>query len=251
MFFGIFRAILSGNLDNGILIVMTTKLRDFAQGLERKGVKLQLKINDNRQTMLSVKWEPHQIKVSLHRMFLSAPQDIMQALACYLKREHKTISPEIKAFIEARRSKLDYSQSVDIKKLQTKGHVYDLEEIYKRLNKQYFKNSLRLLITWFGNGSLKHRSHCSLGLYYDILKLIKIHRFLDSRSVPGYVLEFVIFHEMLHAVCPAYIDERGIHRIHGAEFKRREESFYCYKEATEWIRKHQMNFFLFQRRKCA
>lgn len=230
---------------------MTTKFLNFFQSLERKGIKLQLKINDNRQTMLSVKWEPHQTKVSLHRMFLSAPQNVMQALACYIKREHKTIAPEIKAFIEARRSKLDYSHAVDTNKLQTKGRVYDLEAIYNRLNSHYFNDSLQLLITWFGNSSLKHRSHCSLGLYYDILKLVKIHRFLDNNSVPEYVVEFIIFHEMLHAVCPAYIDERGVHRIHSEEFKEREESFYCYKEATDWIRKHQIHFFFFQKRKCA
>jgi len=230
---------------------MTAKLRDLVQDLQRKGIKLQLKINDNRQTMLSVKWEPHQTKVSLHRMFLSAPHNIMRALSCYIKREHKAIAPEIKAFIEKRRAQLDYSHSVDKSRLQTVGVVYNLEAIYKRLNKHYFKNSLKLLITWFGSSDVKHRSQCSLGLYYDILKLVKIHRLLDSRFVPEYVVEFVIFHEMLHAVCPAFIDERGIHRVHSAEFKKEEESFYCYKQATDWIRKHQMSFFLFQGRQCA
>ena len=224
------------------------KLVHFFQNLERKGIKLHVKINDNRQTMLSVQWEPNQTKVSLHRMFLTAPQNIMQALACYIKREHKAISPDIKAFIEARRLELDYSHIIDRDTLDTKGSAFDLMKIYRKLNKTYFKNSLDLGITWFGSSFIRNRSRCSLGLYYDTLKLIKIHRLLDNPLVPYFVIEFVVFHEMLHAVCPAYIDERGIHRAHGAEFKKHEESFYCYKEATDWIRKHQMNFFLFRGR---
>lgn len=224
------------------------RLAHCFQNIERKGKKLHVRINDNRQTMLSVIWERKQTKVSLHRMFLKAPQNIMQALACYIERKHKAIAPEIKAFIESRRAELDYSHIIDRDALDTKGGAFDLTEIYRRLNKTCFKNSLDLGITWFGSSFIKNRSRCSLGLYYDTLKLIKIHRLLDNPLVPDFVIEFVVFHEMLHAVCPAYIDERGVHRVHGAEFKRREESFYCYKEATEWIRKHQMNFFLFRGR---
>ena len=77
------------------------------------GIKLRLKINDNRSTMLSVKWEPDCTKVSLHRMFLQAPQNVMQALACYLRGEHKKIAPSIKAYIEDNLQKLDYSHQID------------------------------------------------------------------------------------------------------------------------------------------
>ena len=212
---------------------------------ERTGRKVQFKINDNRQTMLSVRWEPHQTKVSLHRMFLNAPQNVMQALASYIKQEHKAVSPEIKAFIEANRMQLDYSYLVDPKRLQQQGEVYHLKAIYEKINDYYFKNRLQLSITWFGSHRVKRRSHCSLGLYYDALKLIKIHRLLDDAKIPEYVVEFVVYHEMLHAICPAYIDGRGMHRVHGAEFKRQEEQFIDYELATDWIKKHQMAFFLF------
>ncbi len=63
----------------------------------RIGTKLYLKINDNRSTMLSVKWEPDCTKVSLHRMFLEAPSNMMQALTCYIKGEHKNLSPKYKS----------------------------------------------------------------------------------------------------------------------------------------------------------
>ena len=52
--------------------------------------KVQLKINNNRSTMLSVRWEPDCTKVSLHQMFLNAPTNIMQDLACYVRQEQET-----------------------------------------------------------------------------------------------------------------------------------------------------------------
>jgi len=216
----------------------------FFDKLKREVTKpLHLKINNNRQTLLSVKWEPSHTRVSIHKMFLDAPQNVMDALACYIRREHSSVSTEIRAFIESSLPKYDYSYLLNQNQLVHKGSVYDLKAIYEKLNSMYFKNSLSLHITWFGNSFIKNRVRCTLGLYYDSLKLIKIHRRLDDPIVPLYVVEFVVFHEMAHAVCPSYIDERGMHRSHGSEFKRVEKSFWAYKEAESWIKKHQMNFF--------
>ena len=225
-------------------MMQTGVSEQFLDRLKREVAKpLFVKINNNRQTLLSVKWEPSATKVSMHKMFLEAPQNVMDALACYIKREHTAVSSEIKAFIESSLSKFDYSHLLNVKQLEHAGKVYDLKAIYDKLNALYFKNSLALHITWFGNPFVKNRVRCTLGLYYDSLKLVKIHRRLDDDAVPAFVVEFVVFHEMAHAVCPAFIDERGMHRSHGAEFKRIEKSFWAYKEAESWIKKHQVNFF--------
>ncbi len=74
-----------------------SSLRSFSQVLEDSArMKLKLKINDNHSTMLSVRWEPECAKVSLHRMFLEAPENVMQALACYIRGEHKILAPSKK-----------------------------------------------------------------------------------------------------------------------------------------------------------
>src|SRR5277367_2983041 len=100
------------------------------------GKKLKVKINDNRSTMLSVKWEPDCTKVSLHRMFLDAPQNIMDELACYLRQESKIISPTVKAFIEDNLKKLDYSHTLNRGKLYQQGNVYNLQTIYNNINRE-------------------------------------------------------------------------------------------------------------------
>ena len=96
-------------------------------------------------------------KVSLHRMFLKAPQNVMNALACYLRREEKSIAPAIRAFIEDNLKNLDYSHQLDHTKLYSQGHVSNLKHIYDDLNREYFRSKLNLSITWFGKFTQRNR----------------------------------------------------------------------------------------------
>lgn len=216
----------------------------FQQKIENlSGVKLKLKINDNRSTMLSVRWEPDCTKVSLHRMFLEAPRNVMQSLACYICQEHKIISRDIKAFIEDGLKKLDYSHTLDKSKLYVQGNIFNLKDLYDELNDEYFNGKLKLFITWFGKPWQRNRSRVTFGLYHDQLKLIKINRLLDSPSVPHYVISYVIFHEMMHYICPTYVDEKGLHRVHSKEFKAKETRYKYFDLAQQWIKEHQANLF--------
>ena len=217
----------------------------FQKQLERAANrKVKLRINDNHSTMLSVKWEPDCTKVSMHRMFLEAPQNIMDAVACHIRKKNSVVAPKVKAYIEDKLRTLDYSHEIDKEGLSTKGNVYDLQEMFDEINATYFKNSVKLMITWFGNPSHRSRTKVTFGLYYEPLRLIKIHRMMDRRFFPEYFVKFVIYHEMLHHVSPSYYDEKGRHKIHTKEFKELEKKFIDYERAEAWLEKHQKNFFI-------
>lgn len=203
--------------------------------------KFKFKINNNRSTMLSVKWEPDCTRVSMHRMFLQAPRQVINELIPYLTRQQSGISATIREFIETNLRKLDYSHLLRSDQLTTRGNVYNLQEIYDRLNREYFEGALRLKITWFGQHRQRARSQITFGLYHDQLKLIKINRIMDRISMPEYVVEYVIYHEMVHSVCPGYFDEKGHHRVHSKEFKAIERQFRAYKEAVEWLKSNYRN----------
>lgn len=216
----------------------------FQEELESSlGKKLKLKINDNRSTMLSVKWEADCTIVSMHRMFLEAPGNVIQAVASYLRQEHKVIDPTVKIFIEDGLKKIDYTHMVDRSKLTHQGNVYNLKDLYDEVNREYFADKLQLAITWYGKPGQRNRSRCTFGLYHDPLKLIKIHRLLDSPSFPKYLLTYVIYHEMLHSVCPPYIDENGLNRVHSREFKKEEEKFRYFNLAQKWIKENSNHLF--------
>ncbi len=215
----------------------------FQEELEsRAGVKLQLRINDNYSTMLSVRWEPDHTKVSLHRMFLQAPRNVMDSLACYLQGKDKKMAPTIRCFIEKNVKTLDYSQEMDKNRLSTRGKVYDLQEIYSKINQEYFGGRLNVNITWFGRAQRRKRSHVNLGLYFDSRKLIKIHRMMDTEAFPKYVVSYIIYHEILHNVCPGY-HENGMHKVHTKEFKELELQFREYQLAQNWLKEHHVNIF--------
>lgn len=205
--------------------------------------RVQLRINDNRSTMLSVKWEPDCTKVSLHRFFLEAPENIMDALACYIRKEHKAICPSLKSFIEESVRRLDYAHVVDKMRLDVKGVAYNLKEIFDRINQRYFQRKLKLNITWYGKRTHRNRSQMTFGLYHEPLKLIKINRFLDRFDVPEYFISYVIYHEMLHYVCPPFVDEKGKQHIHTKEFKLREKDFEFYDLSQKWIEENREGIF--------
>lgn len=213
-------------------------LTELQHHLKKKAPgRLLLKINENRSTMLSVRWEPDCTKVSLHKMFLQAPRNIMEELACYVQTRHSQISTNVRAFIEKNLQQIDLTHLLNTKKLSFQGSVYNLQNIYNELNQNYFNNQLDLKITWFGR-PIRPRRHMVFGLYHDSLRLIKIHRLLDSPSFPDYVVSYVIYHEMVHHVCPSYFDKKGLHRVHSPEFKAREKQFAHYDLAQRWIKEH-------------
>jgi hypothetical protein len=203
------------------------------------GKKLKLKINNNRSTMVSVRWESDLTRVSLHQMFLDAPKNVMEALACYIKGDDRVLAPSIKAFIQNQLTQLHYPSPANLK---TAGNHFNLQELYDKVNAEYFEGRVNLSITWFGK-ERQPRSKIALGLYYDPMKLIKINRILDHADIPEYLISFVIYHEMLHHVCPAYVDAKGINQVHTREFKARETQFKDFERAQEWLRKHLNRFF--------
>lgn len=208
------------------------------------GLKLKLKINDNRSTMLSVKWEPGGAKVSLHRIFLGAPANVMEDLACYLGKRVKTTPPTIRAFIDKNLRQIDYSGQIDRTKLYSRGNVYDLQQIYDELNREYFNGALQLNITWFGKSTLRCRSRVTFGLYLETLRLIKINRLLDNPTYPDYIVAYIVYHEMVHHVSPPYYNEKGQYIIHTKQFKELESRYKYFDLAQDWIKRNRANFFL-------
>lgn len=228
--------------------VCTLSLEEFRSLLEaQSGKQVQLKLKPNRSTMLSVRWDSrncNQANISVHPMFLRAPRNVMEALACYIREEKHSFAPEIKQFISIESHSIPPSEQVRVVNLQPQGNCFDLSLLYHEVNETYFDKNLDLNITWFGTHEAKNRSKISLGLFHAPSQLIKIHRILDQSTTPRYVLLFIIYHEMLHSVCKPYASEKGSTRVHHNEFKTREKEFLQFREANDWIANQRSYFFV-------
>lgn len=115
--------------------------------------------------------------------------------------------------------------------LPAQGEHYDLEKILENLNRRYFHGELRgVRIGW----SL-HRSRTVLGHYDAAHRTITLSRRLDSPRVPRFLVEFLAYHEMLHARFPVE-RRRGRRVVHTREFREAERKFPRYEEARRRLK---------------
>lgn len=116
--------------------------------------------------------------------------------------------------------------------LPPQGRVYDLDEMFDRLNRRYFEGKLDKP----GLGWSLRPSRRLLGHYDAAHHTIVLSRVLDAERAPRYAAEYVLYHEMLHVKHPAeYRNERRC--VHTREFKEEERRFPRYKEAVRYINK--------------
>lgn len=119
--------------------------------------------------------------------------------------------------------------------LRPKGAVYDLQEIYDGLNREYFDAKLDLKISWFGPKEKIPKSKITFGSYNYYQELIKVNRLLDREEVPLSFVRFIVYHEMLHNVHPPKRKRRGRHHIHHSEFKAKEKEFKEFSEVAAYL----------------
>ena len=111
--------------------------------------------------------------------------------------------------------------------------MYNLQEIFDRLNAEHFSLQLQTKIMWARGGQKKARCYRRLGSYTPTKDLIKVHPLLDDPEIPAYFIEYIVYHEMLHAVYPPI---KGTERryIHHQKFLEMERKFPKYQEAKVW-----------------
>jgi hypothetical protein len=112
----------------------------------------------------------------------------------------------------------------------TKGEYYDLDELFDSLNFWYFGGRLpKPTLTW----SPRNSFHI-LGHHDSTHETISISRSLDSNLVPSFVVEYVMFHEMLHIAHPT-VKHNGRRYNHTPAFRRDERRFPHFHKAEKWI----------------
>jgi hypothetical protein len=198
------------------------------------GKKIDLVITNNTSSMLSIKPGRKSISLRLQRMFLSAGPDVLDELVDYISNSRGQ-TPLIRKFINSNSHKLKEGKPRRIN-LQPWGRYHNLIDIYNLINKQYFEGQLTASITWGARARRRAAARRTLGSYSEYSNMIRINPVLDARSVPKYFIDFIVYHEMLHADIGIKAGSTG-RSIHAGEFKRREKLFNHYERALAWEKK--------------
>jgi len=113
-----------------------------------------------------------------------------------------------------------------------RGYFYDLDVIFEELNTKFFHGLLaRPRMSWSQTGTRR-----ILGHYDPAHNAIIISRVFDHFAVPEYVLQYIVYHEMLHLKHPVRL--RGSRRcVHSAEFQAEENLFPQTAEANAFLKR--------------
>ena len=171
-----------------------------------------------------------------------SPREVLFALACILvaklyrlkaSRVHEriykehTLDPPILTASQAARRRRGFKMTSS-----SRGKVYDLSEMFSDLNAHYFEGALEPpLLSW----SLRPTRRV-LGHHDHVHQTIIISRTLDNAAIPRFVVEYVLYHEMLHIKHPARVVS-GRTVYHGRAFRNEERLFHRFDEAVRWLDK--------------
>lgn len=113
-----------------------------------------------------------------------------------------------------------------------RGLIYDLEDVFDDLNLRFFHGLLaRPQMSWSSE-----RARNRLGHYDPAHNAIIVSRVFDDPRMPRFLVEYIVYHEMLHLKYPVKL--RGSRRcVHPAEFQAEERLFPLLEEAKRFLKR--------------
>ena len=210
---------------------------ELRRRLERgAGKPILMTVTDNRTSMVYVIPASHgYVKVRLHHMFLDAPPRVVKALTQFIRRPNSACHRELNTFIRANEHRIGGRPRHKVAiNLSHKGFQFDLRKIYERLNNRYFDGRVRVAITWGKSNARTRRYSIDFGSYDAPRRIIRVNPALDRPFVPGFFVDYIVYHEMLHAAIGFREAANGRRMLHSARFRREESQFRFYRSALRW-----------------
>jgi hypothetical protein len=167
------------------------------------------------------------------------PTDLLFSVQTLLNlRETKKAQPIYRRCRRRLLKKFDFSEVLceieslaESTNLPTQGYVHDLEASFARVNATYFAGRMaRPKLVW--NRTLTGRK---FGHFRRSADTVMLSVSLDAPDVPEFVVDFVMYHELLpkkHGV--AIINGRRV--AHGAAYRAEERQFANYHEAERVLK---------------
>lgn len=120
---------------------------------------------------------------------------------------------------------LDRSRNLTLSPM---GQVYDLSVLLNSLRRKgLVEDGEGTYLSWTDRPNRFRMGYCS-----TLMKVVAISSALDSRQVPDYAAEYVLYHEMLHLITRS----DSLRSYHDAEFKRLERRYPRWREAENWLK---------------
>jgi hypothetical protein len=201
-------------------------------------------ITDNTRSILSFRRKDHAFHVRLHHIFLKADEKILRAVAEYISGNSRRPLEMIRNFIREnsdaiRRNRRPSPGNINIKH---QGTHFNLLDSFHMVNESYFNGEIICSISWGKIIKRSCRRSIRLGSYSPVSDMIRINPVLDRDYVPQYVVDSIIYHEMLHKFL-GFRNISGRRFFHDSVFKEMEKNFVHGSAAKAWI-KNNLNLLM-------
>ncbi len=235
------------------------EFEEFKQKLQKYTKQpINLILTTNRRIVFSFnRGEGNEINVRINKIFLNSTQGIIKAIAEFILRRTRKSKNEIKKFIRLNQDEIDRLKPVRRRKifLFHQGVHFNLKEIFDKINNKYFSNKIDCRISWGKYPKkVKRKKSIRYGAFIQEKNLIMVSRVLDNDFIPDFFIEYIVYHEMLHAYFfnlknskirltypQMQINFSGLkvkskrpQIVHDAEFKLKEREFAEYERKKKW-----------------
>jgi hypothetical protein len=227
-----------GNVSERLLAVFHQAYRDLRPKAPIPELTVQFYAFANVNN--TIRMREGKLYVRLSDLLEGAPNAIVQAIAhillakMYRRPVQRELAARYRRYLSARHvmEKAQLIQQMRGRKRMKppQGETYDLDAVFDDLNARFFHGLLaRPQMTW-SQGHARNR----LGHYDPAHNAIVISRAFDHPRVPRSVLEYIVYHEMLHLKHPVRL--RGSRRcVHSPEFQAEERLFPAASEARKFL----------------
>lgn len=195
-----------------------------------------------RSTLYSYRIEPDgTARVQLHTAFRTAPDaalaQLAQMILCRTKKARRELPRDaFDAFVRALPKgafNLPGARRGAAKAIAGPGKHRSLDESFARVNETYFAGKMaRPKLRWS-----PARARRILGTYREEADTLIVSQVFDSPKVPLWVLDYLMYHELLHKHLGVGRRTDGKRCMHGPEFKRLERKYARYKDAVVFLKK--------------
>lgn len=182
------------------------------------------------------------VLVGLSDLLEGAPQPVLEAIAVILiaKLYRKPIPARYRTRYRLFLNSRAVSRKVHwIRRTRGRKHLgtpqgkhFNLETIFEKLNRGHFHGLLgRPQLSWS-----QAAPRTALGHYDSAHNAIIISKIFDRPETPPFLMEYILYHEMLHLKHPV-VSRRGQRCVHSALFRVEEHRFPRFQQAKRLLDK--------------
>ncbi len=228
---------IQGNLDAHLDATLRTIRMASDLVRERYGEHWHVAVEfDHMASLWQCRTRGNVVAIRIDEGFVHADDEVVEAIIrSMIVRKTRARERLVQEFVSSEEYTdvvLELDLAAEVTAEETRGVAYDLDELFDTVNREYFGGKMsRPRLTW-----TRRLTQSRFGHHEPARDRIVVSLTLDDRRVPRFVVEFILYHELLHRRHPArWIN--GRYRSHTPEFRREERKFRQYDEAEQSLGK--------------